>query len=235
MAAQGFNVDALKSQDGLSAEVARHLGLMIVSGYYKAGDRIREVAVSKDLNVSRGSVREALLILERRYLIELEPRKGARVLDIGPERAREFYEIWIELLSIVTRNFCERWEENKQHMVAFKTCLEKIDECILDNQAAGVMECHLVFWKLARMFTPNGFLNQMLDDLEYVFRWCMLRVIHSGPTQVATVRVFLTRYLEQVEARNDKVAVAMLTGVLRDQCETVVRRILNHRDLGREL
>lgn len=231
--------DQSESQKGqgssLALEVSRHLAMMIVAGHYEPGARIREVAVAKELNVSRGSVREALLVLERRYLIELEPRKGARVVSMEPGRIEQFYEMLTDLLSMVTRNVCRYWDENRRHLDGFKACLAKIDQCILENQYAGVLECHFVFWQIARVFSNNIFLDQMLDDLEYLFRWCMMRVINSGPTQVATIRVFLQRLLEQIEARSEVTAVAMVTGVYREQSNVVIRRILNHRDLGRPL
>ena len=60
--------------ESLTEQIAQYLGNQIVTGELKAGDRIQELRVADELNVSRGSVREALLILERRHLIQILPK-----------------------------------------------------------------------------------------------------------------------------------------------------------------
>ena len=69
----------------ITEQIADHLGEQIIVGEIDSGTRIQEVKIAKALKVSRGSVREALLILERRHLITIVPRKGASVneLEIG--------------------------------------------------------------------------------------------------------------------------------------------------------
>lgn len=66
----------------ITEQIADHLGQKIILGELKSGARIQEVKIAKAMNVSRGSVREALLILERRHLISIVPRKGASVNDL---------------------------------------------------------------------------------------------------------------------------------------------------------
>ncbi|WP_457772517.1 GntR family transcriptional regulator [Phycobium rhodophyticola] len=50
----------------LSEQIASQLADSIARGDYEPGDRIHEVAVSERFQVSRGPVREALRILEKR-------------------------------------------------------------------------------------------------------------------------------------------------------------------------
>ncbi len=83
----------------LSEQIAEHLAREIITGRLGANARIQELRVADDLGVSRGSVREALLILESRHLIDLLPRRGAivraprvrdarhRSLSPGPSRS----------------------------------------------------------------------------------------------------------------------------------------------------
>ena len=58
-----------KAPDSLAEQIAHHLAERIIRGDLKPGERIQEQKVTQALNVSRGSVREALLILERRHLV----------------------------------------------------------------------------------------------------------------------------------------------------------------------
>lgn len=61
----------LEETESLSEQIARHISEQIISGELVEGERIQELRIAKELDVSRGSVREALLLLERTYLIEI--------------------------------------------------------------------------------------------------------------------------------------------------------------------
>ena len=54
-----------KAPDSLSEQIADYLAERIIRGELAPGERIQEQKVTQALNVSRGSVREALLIHER--------------------------------------------------------------------------------------------------------------------------------------------------------------------------
>lgn len=57
------------------------------------GLQASEPEIALRLGMSRTPVREALIRLEAEGLVELIPRRGARVLPIQPEDMREIYEI----------------------------------------------------------------------------------------------------------------------------------------------
>lgn len=69
----------------LPTQIADHLGHLILRGEYRPGERLKEMEVAATYQVSRGPVREAFRLLERRGLVEVVPRHGARIctLDIG--------------------------------------------------------------------------------------------------------------------------------------------------------
>jgi len=64
----------------LHGEIARRLGIAIVSGRYAPGDLLdNEVASSEQLAVSRTAYREAVRILAAKGLVHARPRIGTRV------------------------------------------------------------------------------------------------------------------------------------------------------------
>lgn len=97
-----------QAPESLSEQIAQHLGQRIITRDLKPGERIQELKVSGELKVSRGSVREALLILERRHLIEIFPRRGAVVSSLTPDRVNSLYDIYIDLLCMLARKVLER-------------------------------------------------------------------------------------------------------------------------------
>lgn len=64
--------------------VARHIEDRIIFGGLSPRERIQELRVAGELGVSRGSVREALLVLEGRHMVTIYPRRGALVSELNP-------------------------------------------------------------------------------------------------------------------------------------------------------
>jgi len=90
-----------QAPESLSEQIAQHLGTKIISGQLRPEERIQELKITKELDVSRGSVREALLILERRHLVSIYPRKGAVVSELTITHVNSLYDIYINLLTML--------------------------------------------------------------------------------------------------------------------------------------
>jgi DNA-binding GntR family transcriptional regulator len=84
----------------LTERIAEHLGADIIAGRLAPEARIQELKVAGNLGVSRGSVREALLILERRHLVQLLPRRGAVVTRLEPGAICECTELLTEVQAL---------------------------------------------------------------------------------------------------------------------------------------
>ncbi len=92
----------------LTEKIADHLGTEIIAGRLRPRSRIQELKVASELGVSRGSVREALLILERRYLVEILPRRGAMVSSLESEELANCSELVTELQTSFYRKLAAR-------------------------------------------------------------------------------------------------------------------------------
>src|SRR6185369_5539973 len=77
----------------LSKVVAEQIRGQILSGKLRPGARLVEDKLSAELGVSRVPVREALLGLSVEGLVNLEPRRGASVVEISPETVQELVEV----------------------------------------------------------------------------------------------------------------------------------------------
>ncbi len=97
-----------QAPESLSEQIAQHVGQRIITRDLKPGERIQELKVAGELNVSRGSVREALLILERRHLVDIFPRRGAVVSSLTPDTVNSLYDIYIDLLCMLARKVMEQ-------------------------------------------------------------------------------------------------------------------------------
>jgi len=69
----------------------------IISNDFAPGERLDEVQLATRFGVSRTPVREALMQLNAIGLVEIRPRRGAIVIDPGPHRIFEMFEVMAEI------------------------------------------------------------------------------------------------------------------------------------------
>ncbi len=72
----------------------------IVTGEFSPGERLDEAQLAARFGVSRTPIREALMQLSAIGLVETRPRRGAVVVDPGPNRIYEMFEVMAELESM---------------------------------------------------------------------------------------------------------------------------------------
>lgn len=81
----------------LAENVADALRHAILNGAYLCGDRLVELTVAHELNVSQNTVRDALRLLEQDGLVVKHARRGTYVRTYTPDEALEIYALWSAL------------------------------------------------------------------------------------------------------------------------------------------
>ncbi|MES2031736.1 MAG: GntR family transcriptional regulator [Pseudomonadota bacterium] len=87
----------------LPDQVAEELGAEIVSGRRKAGERLVELDLARDFGVSRGPIREAIRILERRRLVDIFPRRGAYIRPLSLKSVADLFNVRTALSMLAVR------------------------------------------------------------------------------------------------------------------------------------
>lgn len=91
----------------LRSRVFHRLREDILNGKYQENEELKEVAIGKELGVSRTPVREAFRQLELEGLIQIIPNKGAYVTGITPKDVHDIYMIRTSLEGMCARLACE--------------------------------------------------------------------------------------------------------------------------------
>ncbi|MGO1693287.1 MAG: GntR family transcriptional regulator [Marinobacter sp.] len=157
-----------QAPESLSEQIAQHLGQRIVTRDLKPGSRIQELKVSGDLSVSRGSVREALLILERRHLVEIFPRRGAVVSGLTVASVNNLYDIYIDLLCMLGRKVIERWSGDELGGVMRR--VREVEAVIQAVNSTGpdaaekVIDAGFGVMRYAYELVDNPFLEETLEN-----------------------------------------------------------------------
>lgn len=159
-----------QAPESLSEQIAQHLGQRIVTGDLPPGVRIQELKVAGELNVSRGSVREALLILQRRHLVEIFPRRGAVVSRLTPELVNSLYDIYINLLCMLGRKVLERWSGKELTGVMGQVReLQAVIDALNSpgsDAAEKVIEAGFGVMRYAYDLVENPFLEETLENFK---------------------------------------------------------------------
>lgn len=92
----------------LAEQIALQIATDIVGGELAPRSRIGEVKLAERFMVSRGPVREALLMLDRTGLVQLLPRRGAVVTELSVKEVADLFEIRSVLFGLAARRLAEQ-------------------------------------------------------------------------------------------------------------------------------
>lgn len=197
-----------KPSESLTEQIAQYLGNQIVNGQLKAGDRIQELRIAEELNVSRGSVREALLILERRHLIHILPRRGAVVAEMTESEVRALYELWFLLLDKVSRNAVDMWTQDD--LVRFTDLVLRMGQYAEKNDLEKFFETSVEFYEKIYEFANNSFLVQVLEDLLPAAKRAAYIILSGGQAELNKLHQFFMEMIQYMLDRDVERASARL-------------------------
>ncbi len=147
----------------LPDQVFDYIKNMIMKLELKPGEKIPEDRIAETLGVSRTPIREAILKLEQYGIVEVAPRRFARVVKITTEAKHNLGEIRIAIDSISVKRLAKIATEEQCEV------LRKIaDECIALSESGNMVELferdsdfHLT---MARM-SGNPYLEEIVKSL----------------------------------------------------------------------
>lgn len=95
------------ARTSLHLEVTSRLRNLIVESEIKPGERVPELALSRELGVSRTPIREALKVLASEGLVDLLPLRGAVVKSFSSKDAADMLEVMGLLESFAAQKACQ--------------------------------------------------------------------------------------------------------------------------------
>jgi DNA-binding GntR family transcriptional regulator len=161
------------SKDGrgvsASKRVEAHLRKAIHAGKLRPRQRIIEEDLARELSVSRGPVREALLRLERDGLVITTSRRGTFIRDISLAEIRVIFRMRAKLEGLCVRYMRENpaidpAEVLSQALKKLKTAATKNSEELFFK---ADMELHQAIWKAANQPLLYRTLNLVMNP--YIF------------------------------------------------------------------
>lgn len=184
----------------LTEQIADHIADEIIRGRMAPQERIRELCVARALGVSRGSVREALLLLHRRHLIEIVPRRGAVVADMSRRQLDDLYEIMETLLTLVARRLVELWDEDDEE--PFARALDRIEHAAAQGDVARYADACDALLAQALSLLRNQYLDAVIEALLPAARRALFRVVTLDPASLQAGAGHWRSLLDALAARD---------------------------------
>lgn len=220
---------SFRASESLSEQIAQHLAQQIIMGDLVEGERIQELRIAKELNVSRGSVREALLVLARKRLIEIYPRRGAVVSEMSPVQVKALYEVLSMLLQMICRKASENWRQHD--MEGFVGQLQRLQSCVDEGDIEGFHEGAFEFFNMAYRFANNSYASDILDDLQPAVRRAAYLALHTDRRELDEALAFLKGVVDSIMMRKSEQAASLIDDFCVHQRNLVLDALLRVKQI----
>lgn len=211
---------SFNASKSMAEQIAQHLAQQIILGQRVANERIQELKIVQQLEVSRGSVREALLLMEKRHLVNILPRRGATVAQLTPESVASLFDVYRVLLTRLAVLVAERWQGDEldasiAQLIRIQSMVEMDDR---DTFMAQV-------FKLLSMAAPlagNDYLHELLDNLQPAVHRCYALAQRYKPNDGQAGLAFFTALMAGVAERKIELLPTAVDQYINHQLELVL-------------
>jgi len=167
-AAVAREISISTSRQTVGENLYNELLAAIHAGRFEPGERINDVALARELGISRTPVREALQKLRTLGVVEAEPNRFTRVAVISPETVRDYTIVWGALMRSLVDEInakvpAKTLRQMKQHHTAFRNAVKA-------NDARKVALENFEFFTSLSSLTANQPLYRTLESVQHVIR-----------------------------------------------------------------
>jgi DNA-binding GntR family transcriptional regulator len=147
----------------MSFELRKKIEDEIATGRIVPGSKLDETELAARFRVSRTPIREALIQLASTGFVEMRPRRGAVVPELGPQRLVEMFELMAELEAMCGRLAARRMSDDDHRPLvhAQEACEALRQKHDPDGYYDQNQEFHHVIYKASH----NSFLTEQASAL----------------------------------------------------------------------
>ncbi len=185
---------AFVAAESLAEQIANHLAERIINGELLGAERLQEARIVSELEVSRGSVREALLILERRHLVTILPRRGAFVTELTDERIRGLYRLYGNLLEMLAEKLS--WSGTPEHKARLDHLISRLGTSANEHDRPRFIEDNFELISIAAACAGNEYLKDALENLRPPLHRALMAIIQKTPDEMKATSIFIRSLIE---------------------------------------
>lgn len=209
--------------DSLAEQIALHIAEEIIRGELVEGERIQELRFANELDVSRGSVREALLLLQRTNLIEIYPYKGAVVSEMTVQQVIALFDV----VGLILAQIVQRISVHGDEIIIekFQMMLEQLTEYYHSGQTEKFFD--LIFQSLLKYkdIVGNSYLMKYYQEILPSLRRSYFLVLNCSKRELQDSLELIKLVIMQIVSRNSQHAAINMENFCRHLHHLVVQSL----------
>ncbi|HET8848668.1 MAG TPA: GntR family transcriptional regulator [Marinobacter sp.] len=214
-------MNAFKPRETLTEQVARHIENLIAFEQLRSGERIYEGAMAKQMDVSHGSIREGLLLLEKRHLVKNVPRKGAFVTPLDEHFVRSLYETLELYLTHTGRKLVRQWQP--EDMQRLESLHQQMQACYEKNDLMAFLEVGIEYTQASLVYADNYFIVSAIEDLWPSAKRCAFVAFRQGGKRLLEDNLaHVADSIRVIRDRDEEALAGLLQRYAQQQCQQVL-------------
>lgn len=154
---------AILRSSSLSSAIQREIEQRILGGAIRAGERINENRLSKELGVSRGPIREACRGLVEAGLLSFVVNRGFFVRAVTAKEAADVYDVRAALMRLAGETLAARISDAQ--LAALADLVDRMDSAAAADDTEGFYALNLEFHERLVDYTANDRLKAICAGL----------------------------------------------------------------------
>ncbi|MGH7328318.1 MAG: GntR family transcriptional regulator, partial [Polyangiaceae bacterium] len=161
--ADAFELPAPPWPNSLVGNIAGSIAAEIVAGRLRAGADLNSVELARRFQTSRTPVREALLLLEKEGLVEIESRRRPRVRRWTRPEVRELYLVRAALYALVAELIVTNASDEDLQLL--NDCYQVLAAAEKAGDLERFFRANVAFRDLEARVCGNAQLRRIIDSL----------------------------------------------------------------------
>ena len=183
-------------------EVTRALEEEILSGELRAGDHLTVLPLAQRFSMSQSTIREALLMLERRGLVKTIPRRGAYITRLAEDEATELCRMraLIEGYAVTAG----MGNVDVVCMAELEGIIHEMSLCQLPRNLPRLIQLDLAFHRRIAALSNSDTLLEVWSSLSGRIGALMIRSVEANRLEIDDVIQFHNEVLDAMATRNPR-------------------------------
>lgn len=213
---------------GVAKSIADALAQRIICGELLGGFALREMAIAEEYRVSRSSVREALLLLQRRYLVDIYPRRGAQVRVLTAQNVQDLYDLSTELYILLGTLLAQRWQSQGQ-LLPFVELRRAMQKSVQNNDVEKFIQHCFAVIDVAMPVVNNPYLQQALANIVPAVSRTYYVAFQQRRAEMAHFTRIFDQLLVAIQGRLDAEVRRLVESYAQKNCQLVLSALSRER------
>jgi DNA-binding GntR family transcriptional regulator len=208
----------LEGQGELVRHMVTSLATEIIEGRLPAGHRLTSVELGRRFGTSRTPVREALTLLQRQGLVDIEPRRRPRVAALTLDEIRDIFQIRASLYALISRCIVEGCTD--EEIGRLQDPLRQLREAKAAGDALGYFYVTVDFRRVEADICPNRRAGPLIESLG-LRTYRLRRFGLSVPGRLEMSYRDYQRLVEAYQDRDAQLAVALARSLMANALKVI--------------